>query len=168
MTGASAGLAVLDWGRGPFQPEEIAMSSSSTRRPRARRRLRLEAGMTLLEILIVLAILALVMGFLIGPRVFAAFQESKGEVARSIAKKLAYEAYPQWSMKPANQGKCPTTSDLAEYVNQKAEFNDPWGSPYIIKCGADLPAGARGIAVYSKGEDGKDNTGDDQRSWEQQ
>ena len=146
------------------------MSTTSTRRPRPRlrRRLRIEAGMTLLEILIVLAILALVMGFLIGPRVFAAFQESKGEVARSIAKKLAYEAYPQWSMKPSNQGKCPSTSDLAEYVNQKSEFTDPWGGAYIIKCGADLPAGARGIAVYSKGEDGKEGTGDDQRSWEQQ
>ncbi len=69
---------------------------------------------------------------------------------------------------PSNQGKCPTTADLAEYVNQKSEFNDPFGSPYIIKCGADLPAGARGIAVYSKGEDGKDGTSDDLRSWEQE
>jgi len=144
------------------------MSRSSTRRRRPLRRLRLEAGMTLLEILIVLAILALVMGFLIGPRIFAAFQESKGEVARSIAKKLAFEAYPQWSMKPSNQGKCPTTSDLAEYVNQKADFNDPWGNPYIIKCGGDLPSGARGIGVLSKGEDGKEGTGDDFKSWEQQ
>ena len=146
------------------------MSSSPTPsvaapRPRRRRRLRLEAGMTLLEILIVLAILALVMGFLIGPRVFAAFQESKGEVARSIAKKLAYEAYPQWSMKPSNQGKCPTTEDLAEYVNQKASFKDPWGNPYVIKCGGELPPGARGIAVLSKGEDGREGTKDDQVSW---
>ena len=124
--------------------------------------------MTLLEILIVLAILALVMGFLIGPRIFAAFQDAKTDVARSIAKKLAFEAYPQWSMKPSNQGKCPNAGDLAEYVNQKPDFNDPWGNPYIIKCGQDLPNGARGIAVLSRGEDGKEGTNDDQRSWEQQ
>lgn len=143
------------------------MSRLFTVRRSKLRRLRVEAGMTLLEILIVLAILALVMGFLIGPRIFAAFQESKGEVARSIAKKMAFEAYPQWSARPGNSGKCPSTADLAEYVNQKPDFNDPWGNPYVIKCGADLPQGQRGIAVYSKGEDGRDGTGDDQRSWEQ-
>lgn len=142
--------------------------SRSSRRFRSLRRLRPEAGMTLLEILIVLAILALVMGLLVGPRIFAAFQDSKADIARATAKKLAFEAYPQWSMKPSNQGKCPTTADLAEYVNQKAEFTDPWGKPFIIKCGSDLPAGARGIAVMSAGEDGKEGTGDDLRSWEQQ
>ena len=132
---------------------------------RRRRRLRVEAGMTLLEILIVLAILALVMGLLIGPRILAQFEQGKAGVAHSTAVKLASEAYPQWSMKPSNQGKCPTTEDLAEYVNQKASFKDPWGNPYVIKCGGDLPPGARGIAVLSKGEDGREGTKDDQVSW---
>src|SRR5262249_33439717 len=59
-------------------------------------------GMTLLEIMIVLAILALVMGFLVGPAIFKSFQESKGEVAKNIVRKLANEAYPQWAMKPSN------------------------------------------------------------------
>ena len=135
---------------------------------RRRRRLRVEAGMTLLEILIVLAILALVMGLLIGPRILAQFEEGKSGVARSMAKKLAFEAYPQWTMKPSNQGKCPTTEDLAEYVNQKGTFKDPWGNPYVIKCGGDLPAGSRGIAVFSKGEDAREGTKDDQVSWEQE
>lgn len=135
---------------------------------RAVRRLRVEAGMTLLEILIVLAILALVMGLLVGPAVFNALQDSKTDVARATAKKLAFEAFPQWSMKPSNQGKCPTTEDLAEYVNQKPTFKDPWGNPYVIKCGGELPAGSRGIAVFSKGEDGREGTKDDQVSWEQE
>ena len=44
---------------------------------------------------------------------------------------------------------------------------DPWGEDYIIKCN-DLPAGAVGIAVMSKGEDKREGTGDDIKSWEQQ
>ena len=52
-------------------------------------------GFTLLEILIVLAILALVMGLLIGPRIFAMFGQGKEGVARAMTKKLAHEAFPQ-------------------------------------------------------------------------
>jgi hypothetical protein len=33
-------------------------------------------------------------------------------------------------------------------------------------CGQNLPPGARGIAVFSNGEDGKPNTSDDIKSWE--
>jgi hypothetical protein len=33
-------------------------------------------------------------------------------------------------------------------------------------CGQNLPAGAKGIAVSSAGEDGKDGTPDDIKSWE--
>lgn len=130
-----------------------------------RSRGRAARGMTLLEIMIVLAILALVMGFLVGPRIFKAFQESKGEVARNIVRKLANEAYPQWAMKPSNSGKCPSLADLSEYMNSK-DTKDPWGQEYVIKCGSDLPAGAMGIAVMSKGDDQKEGTGDDIKSWE--
>lgn len=140
--------------------------SLMTRRRSVHRRLRVEAGMTLLEILIVLAILALVMGLLVGPRIFAAFQDSKIEIARAEAKKLAFEAYPQWVGKPSNTGKCPTADDLAEYVNKKAGFKDPWGNPYVVKCGSELPAGVRGAGVVSKGEDGREGTDDDLKTWE--
>jgi hypothetical protein len=94
------------------------------------------------------------------------FQESRAEVARVMASKLANEAYARWAMKPSNQGKCPTTSDLAKYVAQEPDFKDPWGRPYVVRCGADLPAGARGAAVLSLGPDGKPDTTDDLRSWE--
>jgi hypothetical protein len=33
-------------------------------------------------------------------------------------------------------------------------------------CGAELPAGAKGLAVMSAGEDGKEGTPDDLKSWE--
>ena len=41
-----------------------------------------QRGMTLLEIMIVLAILALVMGLVVGPRVMKMFGESKVDIAR--------------------------------------------------------------------------------------
>ncbi|MEZ4401699.1 MAG: type II secretion system protein GspG [Kofleriaceae bacterium] len=122
-------------------------------------------GMTLLEIMIVLAILALVMGFLVGPAVFKSFQSAKDDVARNIVRKLSNEAYPQWAMKSSNSGKCPTLTDLSEYMNSK-DTKDPWGNEYVIKCGGDLPAGASGIAIMSKGPDGKEGSGDDIKSWE--
>lgn len=50
-------------------------------------------------------------------------------------------------------------------MNSKDD-KDPFGNPYVIKCGGDLPAGASGIAVMSKGEDGKEGTSDDLKSWE--
>jgi hypothetical protein len=35
---------------------------------------------------------------------------------------------------------------------------DAWGSPYVMFCGANLPPGARGIAVMSLGPDQKQGT----------
>ena len=137
--------------------------STRTRRSRIPRRLRKMVGMTLLEIMIVLAILALVMGLLVGPQVLKLFSEGKVDIARAGAKKLAFESYPQWSSRPANTGKCPTAAQLAEYGGAP---KDPWGEEYVIKC-TDLPPGAVGIAVSSKGEDKSPDTGDDIKSWDQ-
>ena len=56
-----------------------------------------QRGMTLLEIMIVLAILAIVMGLLVGPRVLKMFSESKVDTTKIKLKKYAFEAYPSWS-----------------------------------------------------------------------
>jgi general secretion pathway protein G len=131
------------------------------RRPAARSP---EAGMTLLEIMIVLAILALVMGLVVGPRVMKMFGESKGDIATATVKKYAYEAYPSWSASHPDKG-CPEKlEDLNEYMNNK-DIKDPWGGTYKMFCGSNLPAGAKGIAVMSAGEDGKEGTADDIKSW---
>jgi prepilin-type N-terminal cleavage/methylation domain-containing protein len=125
-----------------------------------------QRGMTILEIMIVLAIIALVMGFLVGPRVIAMFSESKEEVAKLEVKRYAEEAYTLWSRK--NGGKpCPASlADLNEYTNKGKSIQDPWGSDYVMLCGQNLPPGAFGLAVYSPGPDRSPNTGDDIRSWE--
>ena len=131
----------------------------------AKRRRRAQRGMTLLEIMIVLAILALVMGLLVGPRVLRMFGEAKGETAKIAVTKLANEGYTQWTIH--NPGKsCPQSIDeLTKEVDFKSA-NDPWGNPYIMLCGDSLPPGARGIAIQSYGEDKKQGTPDDIKSWE--
>ena len=125
-----------------------------------------QKGMTLLEIMIVLAILALVMGFLVGPRVLKMFGESKTEVGRTVAQDFAFSAYTQWSA--AHPGKrCPgSLTELLDFSNKK-DTKDPWGTEYRMLCGENAPAGAKGgMGVQAAGEDGKFDTSDDLRSWE--
>jgi general secretion pathway protein G len=138
------------------------------RRIRARNRLlrrRAHRGMTLLEIMIVLAILALVMGLVVGPRVMKMFFKSKNDVAHATAEKYAYEAYPSWAQAHPDK-QCPAQlADLNEFMNNNS-INDPWGHPFKMLCGSNLPPGAKGIAIYSDGEDGKEGTCDDVQSWD--
>lgn len=113
-----------------------------------------ERGMTLLEILIVLAILAVVIGFLFGPQIMQMFGESKVKTTRLMVQKLAYEAYPRWQMD--NQKSCPgDLSELAKYTNNE-ETKDAWGNPLKMLCGDDAPSEAHGFGIVSLGADGKE------------
>ena len=126
---------------------------------------RAHRGMTLLEIMIVLAILALVMGLLVGPKVMKMFGESKIDTTKIKLKQYVFEAYPSWSAAHPDKA-CPDKlSDLNEYMNN-TDVNDSWGHPIKSFCGPTLPPGAKGFAVMSAGEDGKDGTPDDLKSWE--
>ena len=140
---------------------------SLRRRRAARQQAGRQRGMTLLEILIVLAILGLVMGLLIGPRLIGMFSEGQEKVAQTEAKKYAFEAFTRWTMSNPGQA-CPEDlSALNKYLDKK-ESLDPWGNEYVMHCGAqsdELPSGTR-FGVQSPGADGKMNTDDDVRSWE--
>ena len=129
------------------------------------RRRRSQRGMTLLEIMIVLAILALVMGLVVGPRVMRMFSKSKDDIAALTVKKYAYEAFGEWSQAHPDKA-CPEKlEDLSQYMDSK-DVKDPWGNPYKMFCGQNIPTGAKnGIAVMSIGEDAKDGTEDDIKSW---
>lgn len=130
----------------------------------ARASWRHQAGMTLLEIMIVLAILALVMGLLVGPRVLESFQEAEEETTRMLVQQFADDAYPRW--RADNRGEqCPSDlSELLEYLNAD-ETEDAWGNELVMRCGDDAPEG-RSFGVMSVGEDGEEGTEDDIRSWE--
>ncbi len=79
-------------------------------------------------------------------------------------KRFAYEAYPAWAMAHADKA-CPENlDDLLEYAKPLSR-KDPWDNPYYMLCGPKLPPGARGIAIYSFGADGEDDTADDVLSW---
>ena len=121
--------------------------------------------MTLLEIMIVLAILALVMGLVVGPRVMKMFGESKVDIAQADRQEVRVRGVP--AVVAAHPDKaCPDKlEDLNEYMNNK-DIKDPWGSQYKMLCGQNLPAGAKGLAVMSAGEDSKEGTADDIKSWE--
>ena len=124
---------------------------------------RYELGMTLLEIMIVLAILALVMGFLIGPKVWRMFSESKIDIAKLQAKDYQ-QAYQVWALKSSET--CPASlKDLQNYRNKKGD-KDPWGQEWVMKCGDQAPEGVD-FGVVSVGPDKKDGTEDDIKSWDQ-
>jgi general secretion pathway protein G len=132
----------------------------------ARAAARGQRGMTLLEIMIVLAILTLVMGILIGPRVFEMFSKSKIDLARTEMKQLAYESYIRWDTdNPSKSSSCPAAiTDITQYANKK-DGKDPWGNDYMMHCGDNAPPNTL-FGLSSKGPDGKDGTTDDIRSWE--
>ncbi len=127
---------------------------------------RAQRGMTQLEIMIVLAILALVMGLLVGPRVMKLFGESKVDIAKLTVKDFTYKAFPLWQRAHSDKG-CPDKlEDLSDYMDKK-DTKDPWGNQYKMMCGQNVPAGVKGgFAVTSPGEDGKEGTSDDIKSWE--
>ena len=126
---------------------------------------RVPRGMTLLEIMIVLAILALVMGLVVGPSVMEHFRTANKRIAEMTIKKYVYQAYPAWAT--AHPGiPCPDKlEDLDPFIDRK-DTKDPWGGHYKLTCGATLPPDAKGLGVSSLGEDGKEGTSDDVKSWD--
>src|SRR5262245_47036477 len=118
---------------------------------------RAESGVTLIEIMIVLAIIALIMGFLIGPKVLRSFGEAKKKTAWMMAKEYE-QGYTQWAAN--NDGDCPEKiEDLLKYTNKK-DTKDPWGQKFVMKCGDQAPAdAAAGFGVMSYGPNKKDDGG---------
>jgi len=135
----------------------------------ARSYARSQRGMTLLEIMIVLAILAIVMGLLVGPAVLKRYAEAKVKTTKMKLALYANVAFPQWSSSH-NDKACPDSlTDLNEYMNgnDKNDAIDSWGRPLKMLCGPSLPQNVKGgIGVVSLGEDGKEGTEDDLKSWE--
>lgn len=124
---------------------------------------RRQRGMTLLEIMIVLAILAVVMGLIVGPSILERFREAKVRTTKLKVDKYAFEAYPAWVAVHSDM-RCPgELVELSRYSND--DTRDAWGQQLEMRCGSIAPPEAHGFGVASAGEDGKDGTGDDVASW---
>jgi general secretion pathway protein G len=124
-----------------------------------------QAGMTLIEIMIVLAIIALVMGLLVGPAIIGKLQQAKVDTARAMTKQIE-AAHARWLV--SSDKDCPDSiDDLKQELGKKKGdiVKDPWGKEYIIKCGDQAPEECEGFCVMSLGKDGKENTSDDVKSW---
>jgi prepilin-type N-terminal cleavage/methylation domain-containing protein len=134
-------------------------------RTMARAATRGEAGMTLIEILIVLGIIALVMGFLVGPQVVKKLKEARIEAAYNMTQNIE-GAYAKWSVNHPEG--CPTIDDLKEDMGKRKNdsVKDPWGQEYVLKCGDEAPEECDGFCVVSKGPNKKEGDGDDIKSWE--
>ena len=97
----------------------------------------------------------------------AAEQAVKPQVKefRLAVRKLAWyrSRYQLWNEQ--HPGACP--GSLAELVGGETEPKvhiDPWGRPFLLKCGDTAPEG-HPFGVASLGPDGQEGTDDDLQSW---
>lgn len=124
-----------------------------------RRRRRLSRGMTLIEILVVLAIIGLIVGG-VSVVAFNAFSESKLKAAYNDVINVQ-KACEQYLLQ--KNDKCPKTmQDLkAAGIVGKVQ-KDPFGEDFVIVC----PGEHSQVDVLSYGPDKKQGGGDDIVSWE--
>lgn len=113
-------------------------------------------GVTLVEVLIVLAIMALIAGGATA-LLFPEFKKAqiKTAVLSAAEIKKSTQTYIELDL-AGNTDKCPTVNDLVEAKKlEKGKTDDPWGQPFKIHCdGGD-------ITVTSNGRDRKEGTPDD-------
>lgn len=121
-----------------------------------------EAGYTLVEILVVLAIIAMIMG-LVGPRVLSYLSDSKTKAASIQIKNLsaALDLYYLDTGKYPNEAEGLTS--LIEKPQSGSAWNgpylktevlpaDPWGNPYLYRANSE----DRSYEIVSLGADGRE------------
>jgi prepilin-type N-terminal cleavage/methylation domain-containing protein len=114
-----------------------------------------EAGFTLMEIMIVLAIILSLFGFLIGPRIYRAYRDSQiKETKMQLAN--VYNAIGQYM---ADKHACPSSMDDLKTAGLIDNTKDDYGHDVVMTCpDAQNPAG---FSVVSAGPDGQTGTADD-------
>ncbi|HEX3595832.1 MAG TPA: type II secretion system protein [Polyangiaceae bacterium] len=134
------------------------ISPSAIRRRGTLRRVRrsLERGVTLVEVLIVVAIIAMVAS---GVAVFALprYKEAQVKSAETGARVIR-GAIQNWQ-RINNESSCPTISQLVQekQLDSASNTSDPWGEQYQLACTDD------DVIVGSNGPDKKKGTPDDIR-----
>jgi general secretion pathway protein G len=124
-------------------------------RPRrlARVRRKRREGMTLVEIMIVVIIMALI-ATAVGIAVLPQFSKAKVKTAESDVQ--AIDAAVQLYLMQVGD-ECPTVENLVEegVLDSSKNTIDPWGNDYAIECEGD------NVTVISAGEDEQPGTEDD-------
>lgn len=131
------------------------MIASKSRLPKSMKK-ALARGVTLVEVLIVVAILSLIAG---GVAIYAIpkFQQAQKDTAKTDCKTLVQVVETYKLNHPGASTECPTIEALKNDKSLKADqnTNDPWGKPYRIICSAE------DFGVTSAGPDGKEGSEDD-------
>jgi general secretion pathway protein G len=114
----------------------------------------LARGVTLVEVLIVVAIMALVAGG-VGFYVIPKYREAQLKEAKTRALTIRQVATQWIVLKGADE--CPTVQSLIldKQLDASGGSTDPWGQPYAIACQGDE------VIVSSTGPDKKPQTEDD-------
>jgi general secretion pathway protein G len=114
----------------------------------------LKRGVTLVEVLIVVAIIAMVAG---GATVFALprYREAQIKTAETSARTVR-AAVQNWQA-TSNETTCPTISQLVQekHLDSASNTQDPWGQPFQLTCTEEE------VFVLSTGPDKKKGTKDD-------
>ena len=125
---------------------------------------RREAGFTLIEVLIVLAIIGMIAG-LVGPRVLGYLSGSKIKAARVQIEAL-YSAVDLFYL---DNGRYPTSNEGLAALTKKPpssqQWNgpylktgelpkDPWGNPYLYK----VPGKGEPFTIISTGPEGREGS----------
>jgi general secretion pathway protein G len=120
-----------------------------------------QAGFTLLEIMIVLAIIAMIAGG-VGVALFNKFKKAQIQTTKMRVKAVR-EAVTQYMIETPS---CPKGMDemlSGKYID-KDKMKDAWGSNISLKCPGTNDT--EGADVSSPGPDKQDGTADDIKSWE--
>ena len=122
---------------------------------------RFSSGFTLLELLVVVAIIGLLAAY-VGPRYVAQLDKSEVATARSQIEALARAlesyrldvgSYPsaERGLRALQERPANNTRWHGPYL-QKELPNDPWGNPYIYR---NTPVNGRDFVLFSYGRDGR-------------
>jgi len=121
-----------------------------------------EAGMTMLEIMIVLAIIGLVMS-VVGVGVFQSFKKAQKKIAQVAVNEIASKTV---QFMTDNNNECPkSVDDLVAQKYMPKKQKDPWNHDFILRCPGTV--NVDGIDVVSLGPDGQEGTPDDIKATDQ-
>jgi len=125
-----------------------------SRRPRKRR----DSGLTLLEMMIVLALLGLIVST-IGTAVYRRWAEGQIRTSKLQVRELVGVAQEAMIDDPG----CPTIQQMLARGQLRKAPRDAWGTPLTLECPSK--EGKDPVDVSSAGPDKKPGTEDDIQSW---